>query len=145
MDATDEAIYGKHRDDLVRFAAALVGADRAEDVLSGVIVRVLARGGLVRLQEPRAYLFKAVLNEARSTLRRRRSVPLPESLSTVDGEDVEIVDAVMRLPARQRAAVYLVYWQGESMAGVAGLMGCAPGSVKRYLHLARRRLKGALR
>lgn len=145
MDATDEAIYNKNRDDLVRFAAAIVGPDRAEDVLSGVIVRVLAGGGLRRLAEPRPYLFKAVLNESRSLLRRRQPVQLPESLASLDPPEVEVVDAVMRLPARQRAAVFLVYWQGESVTGAAELMGSAPGTVKRYLHLARKRLRGVLR
>jgi RNA polymerase sigma-70 factor (ECF subfamily) len=144
MEASDESIYDKHRDDLIRFAAAIVGPDRAEDVLSGVIVRCLAGGGLMRLAEPRPYLFKAVLNESRSVLRRSRAVPLPDSLGVSDSSDVEVIDAVMRLPARQRAAVYLVYWQGESISDAAQLMGSKPGTLKRYLHLARRRLRGAL-
>jgi len=48
------------------------------------------------------------------------------------------------LPARQRAAVYLVYWGDETIERTATLMGAAPGTVKRYLHMARRRLKGTL-
>ena len=48
------------------------------------------------------------------------------------------------LPARQRAATYLVYWEGRSIAEASTLMGIRPGTVKRYLHLARRTLKGVL-
>lgn len=144
MEATDESIYNKHRDDLIRYAAAIVGVDRAEDVLSTVMVRVLANGGLTRLGEPRPYLFRSVLNEARTVLRRRNTVPFAMELGHLDSPDIEVLDAVMRLPARQRAAVYLVYWQGETIGGAAALMGSADGTVKRYLHLAKRRLKGVL-
>jgi len=144
MEATDESIYNKHRDDLIGFAAAVAGADNAEDVLSAVMVKVLRRGGLVRLDNPRPYLFKAVLNEARSLLRRPGLLPLLSEPGYSDAHEVEVLDAVMRLPARQRAAVYLVYWEGESVADAASLMGAAPGTVKRYLHLARRRLRGVM-
>jgi len=143
-EATDESIYNQHRDDLIRYAAALVGADRAEDVLSAVMVRVLARGGLTRLDEPRPYLFKAVLNQARSVLRERSTVLLPDGPDGLDPPDHEILDAVLSLPARQRAAVYLVYWEGETIGRAAELMGSAPGTLKRYLHLAKRRLKEVL-
>ena len=144
MEATDESIYNKHSDDLIRFAAAVVGADHAEDVLSTVMVKVLRRGGLVRLDEPRPYLFKAVLNEARSLMRKLDPLPLLSEPQHQDSHEVEVLDVVMQLPARQRAAVFLVYWEGESIADAAALMGTAPGTVKRYLHLARRRLKGVL-
>ena len=145
MQGSNESIYNKHRDDLIRYAASLVGPDRAEDVLSAVIVRVLAMGGLTQLQEPRPYLFKSVLNEARSVLRERPFGQLPDlAVRADDAGDRELLQAVMALPARQRAAVYLVFWEGETMAGAADLMGCSSGSVKRYLHLAKRRLKGAL-
>ena len=141
---TDEEIYLKYRDDLIRYAAALVGPSRAEDVLSTVMVRVLARGGLGTLKEARPYLLKAVLNEARSVLRRRPTLPLPELDGHIPPADIELFDAVMRLPARQRAAVYLVYWEGHPIADAAELMGSTAGTVKRYLHLARRKLKGVL-
>jgi len=141
MGMTDESIYNKHRDDLIRYAAVLVGWDRAEDVLSTVVLRALARGGLTRLAEPRAYLFKAVLNEARSVLRRRTADPLPELAVEMDFADFGVLEAVMELPTRQRAAVFLVFWEGESIAGAARLMGARAGTVRRYLHLAKRRLK----
>jgi RNA polymerase sigma-70 factor (ECF subfamily) len=146
MEVNDDSVYRKHRDDLLRYAAALVGPHRAEDVLSATVVRVLARGGFERLRDPRPYLFRAVLNEARNTLSRNRSGPLEVDLTEDAGPapDPDVLDAVLALPPRQRAAVYLVYWQGETVADAAQLMHCRPGTVKRYLHLARQRLKEIL-
>ena len=142
----DDSVYRKHRDDLLRYAAALVGPHRADDVLSALVLRVLARGGFGRLRDPRPYLFRAVLNEARNTLGRDRSYPLEDDVVERESPaaDPTVLDAVLELPPRQRAAAYLVYWQGETVEDAAGLMRCRPGTVKRYLHLARRRLKEVL-
>jgi RNA polymerase sigma factor (sigma-70 family) len=145
MQGSNEAIYNQHRDDLLRYAASLVGKDRADDVVSTVVVRVLANGGMTRLDEPRPYLFRAVLNEARSVLRRGSNEPLQDAAAhSADEGDRHVLETVMGLPPRQRAAIYLVYWTGETMQGAADLMGCSSGSVKRYLHMAKRRLKGVL-
>ena len=50
----DETIYRKNREDLVRYAAVLVGPTAAEDVVSTVVLRVLARRRLVDLDDARA-------------------------------------------------------------------------------------------
>ena len=144
MEGSNESIYNKHRDDLVRYAASLVGADHAEDIVSTVVLRVLARNGLVGLDDPKPYLFRAVLNEARSLLRKSDAVSLLDSRVEFDVPDIDLWDAVMRLPARQRAALYLVFVEGDTVNGAASLMGCAGGTVKRYLHLAKRRLKESM-
>ena len=142
----DETIYRENRDDLIRYAAVLMGPTSAEDAVSTVVLRVLARRRLVDLEDARPYLFRAVLNECRTRLDRDR-----HHLTLVDIDrsqsihvQPEVLAAVLALPVRQRAATYLVYWVGTSMAETARLMGIRPGTVKRYLYLARRTLKGVL-
>jgi DNA-directed RNA polymerase specialized sigma24 family protein len=142
----DETIYRKNRDDLIRYATVLAGPAGAEDVVSVVVLRILAKRRLQDLEDPRAYLFRAVLNECKTRLSRRRT---HLSLTEVGGMPVddlqpEIIQAVLDLPPQQRAATYLVYWAGLTVAETADLMGIRPGTVKRYLHLARRTLKGVL-
>jgi DNA-directed RNA polymerase specialized sigma24 family protein len=79
MKQDDGIIYIKVKDDLIRFATVLVGRDHAEDVVSVVMVRLLRKRSLASLGEPRAYLFRSVLNESRGLLRsvgaRYRSEP----------------------------------------------------------------------
>lgn len=143
----DDAIWRKHAAELTRYATALVGPGDAEDVLSGAVERVLrSKGSLGALDEPRPYLFKTVLNEARDTLRRRsrNEASAFEPVSHLPEVRPDVVAAVAALPVRQRAAVYLTYWQDRSIAETARLMGCRPGTVKRYLHLARSKLKEVL-
>lgn len=141
----DEAIWLKHRGELVRFASVLVGPDDAEDLLSAVVLRILSsRGSLEVLDDPRPYLFRAVTNEAKNHRRRSRRVPLTAEDQYPVELRPEVLDAVMGLPPQQRAAVYLTYWRDLPIGETSDLLGCRPGTVKRYLFLARHRLKELL-
>lgn len=134
------------KNDLVRYAAVLVGPGEAEDVVSTVVVRVLSSRKLGDLEDARRYLFRAVLNECRTRGSRRREtlrlVDIPEPPPS--DPQPEVLEAVLSLPLGQRAATFLVYWADLTVAETARLMGTRPGTVKRYLHLARAKLKGAL-
>jgi RNA polymerase sigma-70 factor (ECF subfamily) len=56
----------------------------------------------------------------------------------------EVLEAVLSLPLGQRAATFFVYWADMSVGEAAEMMGLRPGTVKRYLHLARVKLEGVL-
>ncbi len=146
MGLTDEEIYSVHRQGLVRYATALVGPSHAEDVVSAVVLRTISKRKLSSLDNAEAYLFRAVLNESRSRLRRTRTVEFPEEMGQASDPDIDttILDAVMGLPPQQRAATYLVYWADRSVAEAAALIGVGPGTVKRYLHDARKSLRKSL-
>lgn len=147
MGGKDEMIYNTLSGELVKYASALVGPDDGPDLLSTVVTRVLAKQRLEDLDNPRLYLFKAIGNEARSHKRRyatRQVVRLIASDSVAASEHDAALNAVMALPVRQRSATYLVYWLDYTPTEAADVMGCRPGTVRRYLHLARRKLEGVL-
>lgn len=74
---TDEEIYLKYRDELIRYATALVGPSDAEDVLSSVVTRLYrSKRSLGALEFPRPYLMKAVLHEALNWRRHWGDQPL---------------------------------------------------------------------
>lgn len=134
--------------DLMRYATALVGVTDAADLVSSVVLRVLERRGrLTGLEDPKPYLMRSVLNEARmrhrSMKRQNRAVGVMAG-GHVDPVHDEVLDLVMDLPARQRAAVFFAYYEQYTPTEIAELMGCRPGTVRRYLHLARRKLKEVL-
>ncbi len=141
----DAEVYEKHRDELTRFARVLVGRDDAPDVVSNVVTRVLASGrSLAGLREPRSYLMKAVLNESRSVIRKRRvsSAAIQPHYDRL--VDYRIGEAVAGLPPRQRAVTFLAYWGEMTSSEIAELLGMRSGTVRRYLHLAREKLRGVL-
>lgn len=146
LGVDDAGVWLKTKDDLTRYAAVLVGPTEADDVVSTVFLRVLDRRRLKDLEDARRYLFRAVLNECRTRGARRPStsgfidLPVPPPADP----QPEVLEAVLSLPMRQRAATFLTYWADLSVAETAEMMGARPGTVKRYLHLARRKLKGVL-
>jgi RNA polymerase sigma-70 factor (ECF subfamily) len=147
VSVSDAEVYESVKDDLIRYATALVGPDAAADVVSAVILRVLAKRSLTELRDPRPYLFRAVLNEARSLGRRsNRLLPVIDTAAMEDAPNLlpEVTGAVLSLPVRQRAATFLVYWAGCSTREAAELMGVGQGTVKRYLSLARNSLREVL-
>lgn len=144
----DAEIYAELRMDLMRYATALVGVSDAGDVVSSVVTRVMAKDGLVGLDEPKAYLMRSILNEVRmrhrSRSRERRAVSALNADAPQQRHEDHIdhvLDLIMDLPPRQRAAVFLAYYEQYSPTEIADLMRCRPGTVRRYLHLARAKLR----
>lgn len=141
-------MYAEVRMDLMRYATALVGVSDAGDLVSSAVTKVLEhRGSLTSLDDPKPYLMKSVLNEARmrhrSASRQNRAVAVLAS-GHAEAQHDEIIDVVMDLPPRQRAAVFVTYYEQYTPTEISEMMGCRPGTVRRYLHLARRKLKEVL-
>jgi RNA polymerase sigma factor (sigma-70 family) len=151
MGVTDRQVYEEVAPDLMRYATALIGPDHAWDVVSTVVTKALQHpGGLAGLAKPKTYLMKAVLNEATEVKRqraRRQTYPMARVPDAGMIPEVEVgnTDAlVMALPPRQRAAAYLVFFLEYSPSEAAELIGTRPGTVRRYLHLARKKLQESL-
>jgi len=142
---TDEEIYLKYRDELIRYATALVGPSDAEDVLSSVLTRLYrSKRSLGTIESPRPYLMKAVLHESLNQRRHTEDQPLRDIGVEPTRSEPEVLRAVISLPTRQRAATYLTYWCGMNSTEVGDLMGCRPATARRYLHLATHKLAGVL-
>lgn len=149
-EMTDEEIYRKYADDLVRFATGLVGPFDAQDVVTDSCLRAFRSKGWADVANHRAYLYRTVLNQARShhrtTLRRRvreMRTASPDVAAPME-VDVDVLAAVDKLSVQQRASVVLTYWEDLSPAEVASRLGISEGSVKRHLARARARLKELL-
>ena len=147
---TDEEIYRKYADDLVRFATGLVGPFDASDVVTDACLRTFGSPRWRDVTNHRAYLYRSVLNQARShhrsTLRRRvreQRAAVADATAPVE-VDVDVLAAVDRLSVQQRASVVLTYWEDLTPSEVALRLGVSEGSVKRHLARARSRLKELL-
>ena len=154
---TLEALLAEH------YAWALRRAERllawhpaAEDVVQEAFLR--AAGRLETLRDPakaQAWLGRMVLNGCRSWRRReavrrrllpwRTKVEPPADRSALANEAATSVrEAVAALPAKEREAVALRYFEGLPLADVAAALGERPNTVAVRLHRARERLAGAL-
>ena len=151
MDGRDEEIYRKHADELIRFATTIVGAGSAEDVFAGAILKAMSSHMWPSVTEHRAYLFRAVLNEALGMKRsdRRRSVrettaATNERVETAH-DSVEVADAMSRLSVRERSVLYLAYWLDLTVDEIARTLMLSRRSTERTLTSARAQLEEQLR
>lgn len=147
----DAALYAAVAPQLVRFACSLVGPTDAADVVSSAVVHSLASSTWRKVSDPRAYLYQAVYNEARS-VRRRRAMGREREAKAVDLRrftempDIrpDVAEAVAHLSLRQRAVIVLTYWADFDPGEVGRLLGISEGSVKRHLARARSHLREVL-
>jgi RNA polymerase sigma factor (sigma-70 family) len=143
----DAETYEKYASELIRLATALVGVSEAEDVVAEAVIRAFASPGWPSVIDGRAYLYRAVLNQARQTQRsywrrerRERSWSSSEAI-TDGGVRADVLDAVRRLTTRQRAVIFFTYWQDLDNDEVARLLGTSKRTVQRTLTSARRHLE----
>lgn len=140
--------YGAHADELVRFAATLVGSSDADDVVSAAVLGVL-RARTDQVDDLRAYLYRSVLNAARKhwrTLDRRargEAIRYDEAVETADPRP-EIAAALASLSPQQRAVIHLTYWEDLTPTTVAQRLDVGEGTVRRQLARARSKLSTAL-
>ena len=147
-------LYERNAGDALRLAYLLTG-DRslAEDLLQDAFVRLAGR--LVHVRDPGgfdAYLRRTVVNLTRSHHRRRaierRYLERQSGPEPIDPPDISSREALRRalmaLPARQRTAVVLRYYEDLSEAETASLMGCRPTAVKSLVSRATTGLRTTL-
>lgn len=147
---SDADLYRMHSGELLRYATVLVGRDDAQDVVANAFARSLASRAWPAVANRRAYLFAAVTNEARNHARgaaRRRNrearQPMARPLE-LDTPRPDVRAAIETLSVRQRAVVYLAYWEDMTDQMAAEHLGISPGAVRRHLGRARERLRELL-
>jgi RNA polymerase sigma-70 factor (sigma-E family) len=156
--AADRALtdlYAAHWHSLVRLSWLLVGDQQvAEETVQDAFVAMHSRWSKLRNQDlALAYLRRSVVNSSRSVLRHRtvadRYLSLETSARHAHGTTEEpsaeeralehasgagLVDALRRLPKRQREVLTLRYYLDLSEAQIADALGISPGSVKAHAH-----------
>lgn len=148
----DGEVYAAHAPRLLALAAALAGPSAADDVMAEAVVRAMSSPAWARVKDHGAYLSRAVVNEARSAHRRdlrrelrERRVAGPDVADASPDPVPELLAALTGLTMKQRAAVFLTYWEDMAPATVAIHLGTSEGSVRKHLARARAHLRKELR
>lgn len=145
-DTSFEALYRERLNPMVRLSYAIV-YDRgaAEEIVHDAFIKVARSWN--RVEQPAAYLRKAVVNESISRVRsrRRESVrrfeePPPVLLPELD----ETWTALQRLSVKQRTALALRFYADLSVDDVALAMGVPSGTARSLIHRGLAALKEVL-
>jgi RNA polymerase sigma-70 factor (sigma-E family) len=142
-------VYATHYARLVRLAAATtMSVPLAEEIVQEAFLAAYQQWP--RLDSPEAWLRRAVLNRSISWIRRqiteRRLAPQLHERGVVppESETSHLLDVLRRLPARQRAVVFLKYYEDLTEEQIAAALGCAVGTVKSRLNRAREAMRREL-
>jgi RNA polymerase sigma-70 factor (sigma-E family) len=146
------ALYESQGTAAMRLAYFLTGDQHAaQDIAQEAFVRIGRK--LFGLRDPdhsRAYLNRTVINlchgRARKQGRERTALQKLTDPPIETGPDVgrrdEMWRALLTLPVRQRAALFLRYYQDLSEAQTADALGCSVGAVKSLVNRGLTSLRG---
>lgn len=136
---------------LRRFAAVAAPFDlEPDDLLQEALVAVLRKRRLTELDQPLAYLRRAIVNVAaqhsRRMVRRRaalRRYAAPASAAVSPGYPSDLAE-LYRLSPGERSALYLHEVEGYRFSEIASMLGCSEAAAKKAGSRARRRLAAEL-
>ncbi len=142
-------LYRSEGRSLVRLARLFVDdRDAAEDIVQEAFLRLARHAGRIdSTAKAPAYLRSIVLNLARDHNRRglvslrhqaTRGREVDVDVDVVDRlveseEHRRVLEAVRRLPTRQRDCITLRYFEECSIEAIAATLGLSPNSVKTHL------------
>lgn len=149
---------------LLRTAYLMAGnLAEAEDLVQEAMLRVARIWPRVRVMDyPAAYarqiLVNLALDGAAQRARRAGELAATDNADTREPADIralrdlhkvdtqqELLGALATLPAHQRAAIVLRYWEDLPEAEVAEILGCSVGTVKSSASRGLARLRATIR
>jgi len=149
-----EKLFHEHYPLIYRTAFSVTGiAQDAEDVVQTIFLRLYRRRELSILRKnPKAYLYRAAVNEAVSVVRLRRRHILTDDMAQLDRPVAanplpeaslreEFLKAVSGLSASAVEILILRYEHHYSDAEIAKLLGTSRSAIAVRLFRARARLK----
>ena len=146
-----EQLVGKHADMILRLSYTyLKSTHDAKDICQDVLVKLLTREApFANDEHERAWVVRFTINACKNLLAsatRTRTVALDEAaaIPAPDEPSGEVWDAVNELPAEQREAVYLHYYEGYRIADIAAFTGKSEAAIAKSLSRARAKLRTML-
>jgi RNA polymerase sigma-70 factor (ECF subfamily) len=148
-------VVRRRGDALGAYAYLLTGELReAEDLLQDALVKTFVRSRALELESVEGYLRRVMATTWVDRYRRHRQWDRVRHLfgraETYDGPAEQVAErqdvqaALDGLSRQQRACVVLRFWDDLTVPEIAGTLGIAEGTVKRYLSTAVGRLAEVL-
>ncbi|MDE0581091.1 MAG: SigE family RNA polymerase sigma factor [bacterium] len=130
--ASFDDLYRDEYGPMVRLARGLVDTQEiAEEIVQDAFARVYERWN--RLDNPGGYLRTAVVNGARSELRKRevrRRIGIRPFIPPQPEDRDYLLDALDQLPPRQKTVLVLKFYADMTEKEIAQAIGVRPGTVK---------------
>ncbi len=144
-------LYARHKSTVWRVCFAyLKNTSDTEDATQETFIRLIKSGPAFESGEhEKAWLIRTASNVCKNMLgywwRKRESIEqLPDLPGAETPDTSDVLEAVLALPDRYKAAVYLYYYEGYTGAEIAGMLKKPQSTVRNHLREARIILKERL-
>ena len=144
-------IYNRQVDTVYRICFSFMkNTHDTEDMVQETFLRLISSGvGFVSEEHEKAWLIVTASNLCKDTLKKwwRKTEDIDDPTLGLQQSPFEInhvLDAIMKLPADQKCAVYMYYYEGYSTLDIASYLGCPHATVRSRLSRARKTLKKKL-
>ena len=147
---TDEEImdiYNRQVDTVYRVCFSFMKTRTdTEDMVQETFLRLMSSGTEFQSEKhEKAWLIVTASNLCKDALRRAwRKHTSIDDLPEIHQDGPEwnpVLEAILALPADQKTAVYMYYYEGYSSAEIAKAMRCRQGTIRSRLSRARQALK----
>jgi len=131
---------------LIKIAFAfLKNTADAEEVAQDVFLAYLQkRPAFENGEHEKAWLIRTTINKSKNMLKAgwfRSRNPLPEDLSYLPEEEIDVLQAVLDLDKKYRIPIHLHYYEGYSIQEIATILEAKPATVGTWLARGRALLK----
>ncbi len=149
-------MYEKYKNILYRIAFTyLKNNEDVEDILQEVFIkRMYLTEAFESEEHEKRWMIRVTVNMAKNNLKsfwNRNKLTMDELLETsevlqwqLNEEERNIFSEVMKLPDKQRIAIYLHYFEGYTCKEIADIVKCKESAVKMRLQKGRELLKVSL-
>lgn len=141
----------QHMDTVFRVALSFLKSRAdADDITQTVLLKLYRYEGDFQSESHiRNWLIRVTVNECKSALRSpwRRTEDIEDYVNSIafpSHDHSDLFEAVMALPAKYRAAIYLYYYEGYSTRELAAILSVPEATVRTRLARGRERLKKTL-
>lgn len=158
-----EPLLRRYAGPLLTFIQRMIGdRHRSEELFQDVFLSVWRHRAQYRFPKPfKSWLFAIAANACRAEYRKRRPLatqhleteqmvagstpePNPEMAAISVETAAQVVEAVNRLPTKQRTVVVMRVWSGLSYAEIAQSLGRSEATVRSHMHHALAALRQSL-
>jgi RNA polymerase sigma-70 factor (ECF subfamily) len=143
-------IYERHVSMIYRVGFSYMkNAADTDDIVSEVFLKLIKNGtNFESIEHEKAWLLRTAINLCKDSLKhwRRKNANI-DDYTELEGDPLEIdetLKAVMELPERYKAVIYLYYYEGYTSEEIARILKKPQSTVRNHLHEAREILKGVL-
>lgn len=144
------AAFDSYSDMVYRIALNIVrNREEAQDIVMDVFMALMKQSGFNDEGHIKAWLIRTAENKAINVVRSARitkTQPLDELLantvsSPLNDTEHDMLDMVMRLPAKLKTTVYMYYYEDMSASQIADVLKISENTVYKRLERGRSALK----